>query len=133
MRLRKINICDDILQPLLLLLLMSSSSYLSCGPLYYWAYFQELMQTKWWDHLLSQQMKTSRRRRAVWIPISVYENILPVINIHIPLTYGFNSAFAMCFSSTIVKAYMFQSSTFHFVLNQVRRDTIAVSVKALAV
>lgn len=102
----EIHICVDVLQLLLLLLLMSSSRYLSCGPLYYWAYFQELIQTKSWDHLLSQQMKTSRRRRDIWIPISVYENILPVIDIRIPLTYGFNSAFAMWFRHNSQSIYV---------------------------
>lgn len=38
-----------------------------------------------------------------------------------------------CGSSTIVKEYTLHSSTFHFVFNQVRRDTVTVSVKALAV
>lgn len=103
----KIHICANILQPLLLLLLLVSSSiYLSCDPPYYQVYFQELIQTKLWDHLLSQQMKTSRRRRDIWIPISIYENILPVINIRIPLTYGFNSAFAMWFKHNSQSIYV---------------------------
>lgn len=100
------HICANILQPLVLFLLLSLSSYLSCGPPYYWAYFQELIQTKSWDHLLSLQMKTSRRRRDIWIPISVYENILPVINIRIPITYGFNSAFAMWFKHNSQSIYV---------------------------